>query len=668
MTSSGNLTSEPHSGIDDVVGQVARAYEVDPAAVVLTAFAVLAARRSAESRVRVDVVSRAGTTVIDDLPLGGPQSTGELLRAAQRSLPAVGEAGARLTFRTHNLEVGYEPPGLPPDLDARLRAVLGQILIGSAKCVADLDTVTAVERAMIIDQWSRGAEAPSDLDLLPQMVARWTADAPDQPAVMTGNGIVTFGKLGVAVDRLADRLRAYGITRGDRVAVSLPRSPALIVALLAVLRAGAAYVPLDPSAASRHRTELILLDCGSRLVITSASNTGGLQPPLRMPVLTLDETGRPNDPVDPRAGELGWPTPHDVAYVMYTSGSTGQPKGVMITHGSLANYLRWCVDTYLVSAGGGPVFSSVAFDLTVSTMFGPLMAGRPVILADDDADFDEVAGLLRRHRPLAFLKLTPTHADLLHRLSGEAILDVAGCVVIGGEALTADIARPWRTSPATRVINEYGPTEACVANITHVVEDADEAVPVGRPIPGTEAYVLDGSLRLLPPGELGEIHLGGVCLAWGYFRRPAMTATRFVPHPLRPGERLYRTGDLGFWNGEGQLVYQGRIDDQIKIRGYRVEPGEIETFLRSHPMVAEAAVTVTTPPHGRPALTAYVVPRGDQTPSSIVLRRFLATMLPDHLVPTNYRWTSQLPMTGNGKVDRAGLGRLADVAQDGGLR
>jgi amino acid adenylation domain-containing protein len=656
--------------VNGSVSDFAAACGVDPAAVLLAASAVLAGRSGGATDLPVAVEpARATAPGGGVLHTEGGQPIRELVRTAQGCLAgAAAEAATRTTRYGVELVRGPRgwllagPAGLVSRqrlaaLVGRITAVLAQFLADPMKPVAEIDILSAAERDAVGIRWSQGGSAAPYSEPISTAVHRWARTEPDRIAVRTGPHVLTFGQLGTAVDTLARQLRAAGAGPHTRVAVCLPRSAGLMVALLAVLRAGAAYVPLDPAAAARRRTDTILADCGARLVVTSGELAGKLRMPEGVRPLLIGDDGRIHPPATGEwTGAFESPAPQDLAYVMYTSGSTGQPKGVMITHASMANYLQWCVAEYTRSGGGAPVISSVAFDLTVSSMFAPLLAGHHAVLAPDDADIDEVVELLLANRPLAFLKLTPTHLDLLYRLGGAEVLGVADCVVVGGEALSTSTVRPWLERPGTRVVNEYGPTEACVGTTTHSVARTDAPVPVGRPIPGTEVYVLDGALRLLPPGEPGEIYLGGTCLARGYLNRPGLTSLRFVPHPFRPGERLYRTGDLGFWNPQGELVFQGRADDQIKIRGHRVEPGEIEAALREHAAVAEAVVTVTQGSSGSPALAAHVVPHNGFRPAAGELRRHLSALLPTYLVPTSYRMLDRLPVTGNGKVDRARLG------------
>ncbi|MFI6326559.1 amino acid adenylation domain-containing protein [Nonomuraea sp. NPDC050556] len=663
----------PHTGPDSAATRLAAAHCIDQRAVLLAAFTVLAARLGAGQRPPVDLYAPDGTACGQAvLPGDSACTVVDLLKHASDSWTAAqpGLRGAALAASTGPAHLGYDLEllcGLPGQavlaaradrvspqravtLAEQLGAVVAQAASAPQQIVASLDTLTPGQRSEVGSRWSQGVAPAAPEALLPGLAREGAQRHPDRTAVLAGQQTLSYAELADAVDVLASRLSAAGVGPDVRVAVHLSRSPLLVVALLAVARAGGAYVPLDPAGSARQRTAAILTDCGCQLVVTTTGLAAGLPLPLGAQLLLLDQ---PAERVQVPAAA---PAPHHLAYVIYTSGSSGQPKGVMVSHAALSNYLRWCATAYTGAGSGTPLFSSAAFDLAVTSLFAPLLAGQHLVLAPDDADFVELAELLADHRRLAFAKLTPTHLDLLHRLGSPEVLDAAEIMVVGGEALTADLVRPWLA--ASRVINEYGPTEACVAATVHHVVDAGqpgESVPIGRPIPGTEVLVLDARMRLLPPGETGEIYLGGVCLARGYLGWPAQTAERFVPHPLRPGQRLYRSGDLGMWRQDGELVYLGRIDDQIKLRGYRIEPGEVEAALRSHPAVTDAVVVAAPAACGSRGLVAHLVLQAGPVPGDDQLRRYLRALIPDYMIPSRFRVLERLPMTGNGKVDRASL-------------
>ncbi|GJF28376.1 hypothetical protein KNE206_10760 [Kitasatospora sp. NE20-6] len=465
---------------------------------------------------------------------------------------------------------------------------------------------------------------------------------------------LTNAELGARADRLARRLRAAGAGPESVVAVQLPRGVDLPVALLAVWKAGAAYLPIDPQTPAA-RVARLLADAGA-VALVAAAATGHAVPTVTVPVDGADGAGLPALPPLPEDGDR-------LAYVIYTSGSTGRPKGVQIGHRALAGYLEFAAAEYLDTTGGGAaLFSSVAFDLVVPTLWVPLAHGRPVHLLPEDLDLADLGRALADAGPFDFLKLTPGHLEMLER-QFEQLAPGTGPVtrtlVVGGEALSARTAARWcELLGGARVVNEYGPTEATVGNAVHTVTGplAAETVPIGRPIPGTSMHVLDAHLQRVPAGVAGELYIGGGHLARGYLGRPGLTAGSFLPDPYGPpGARLYRTGDLVRILPDGEADFLGRRDDQVKIRGHRVELAEVEAVLAGHPGVAEARVVVADG-----ALVAYVV--GDGTG----LAGHAARLLPAYMVPGAFVELDRMPLTANGKLDRAALPAASTAATAAG--
>ncbi|WP_062346052.1 non-ribosomal peptide synthetase [Herbidospora yilanensis] len=472
----------------------------------------------------------------------------------------------------------------------------------------------------------------------------------------TGAPALTFGELDDRAGRLASRLRDLGVRRGTLVAVRLPRGPGLVVALLAVLKAGAAYVPLDP-AHPEARLRQALADSGAPLLITAADTPG---------VRTLN----PDDPAERAAIDACPPAspadlgPDDLAYVVYTSGSTGRPKGAMVTHGGLANYTRWARDRLRPGDGAGsPLHTSIAYDLALTSLYPTLAAGAAVRLVEESPGVEALARALPGG-PYGTLKLTPTHLGLLAATVPAATLaGAARCLVVGGEELRGETLAEWTAhAPDTRVVNSYGPSETAIACCVHEVRAGDVRpgpVPIGAPIPGAAVHVLDDALSPVPPGVVGEIYVGGRGVGRGYLGDPRRTADRFVPDPFaaEPGARLYRTGDLGRRGPDGTLLFHGRADEQIKVDGHRAEPGEVEVVLAAHPDVRAAAVRLDRSDPRAPRLAAHVVPArpGVRLPA---LRAYAAERLPAHLVPALWGFLDELPLLGNGKIDRLALPRL----------
>ncbi|HEX5705835.1 MAG TPA: non-ribosomal peptide synthetase, partial [Pyrinomonadaceae bacterium] len=340
------------------------------------------------------------------------------------------------------------------------------------------------------------------------------------------------------------------------------------------------------------------------------------------------------------------------------------PKGVMVTHGGLVNYLSWCARAYDAGRGAGaPVHSSISFDLTVTSLLAPLASGGRTLLLPEEAGVESLAAALRAEGEFSFVKLTPSHlkvvAGLLPR---ENAARQTRALVIGGEALWASHLAYWREhAPETRVINEYGPTETvvgcCVYECAAGALPEEGAVPIGGPIQNTQLYLLDEGLRLVPTGAAGELYVGGDGVARGYLGRPDLTAERFIPDPFsgEPGARLYRTGDLARYVAEARMEYLGRADEQVKVRGFRIEPGETESALAAHEAVRESVVVAREDETGEKFLAAYVVPRAGREVAAAELRAFLRDVLPDYMIPTAFVTLGKLPLTSNGKVDRRAL-------------
>jgi amino acid adenylation domain-containing protein len=353
----------------------------------------------------------------------------------------------------------------------------------------------------------------------------------------------------------------------------------------------------------------------------------------------------------------------NLAYVIYTSGSTGRPKGVMISHRGLVNYLHWCVEAYDVEGGGGaPVHSPLGFDLTVTSLFSPLLKGGSVFLLAEEEGVEGLSEALAAGRNYSLVKLTPSHLEVLAQtLDQETARDGARALVIGGDALYAEALQFWRRhAAATRLINEYGPTETVVGCCVHEVGaegDVAGPIPIGRPIANTQLYILGRGGEVVPVGVSGELHIGGAGVARGYLNRPGLTAERFIPDPfgVEAGARLYRTGDLARYRADGTIEYLGRIDHQVKIRGFRIELGEIESALRGHGRINDVAVIVREDEPGQKRLVAYVVGHPEGMPTGGELRGHLRERLPEYMVPSFFISLDELPLTTNGKLDRRAL-------------
>ncbi|MFY0510302.1 non-ribosomal peptide synthetase [Streptomyces anulatus] len=491
--------------------------------------------------------------------------------------------------------------------------------------------------------------------LLPELFQRQAARTPHAVAVRSGGQELTYAELNTRANRLAHHLIGRGIGPEHLVGVRLPRSADLVVALLGILKSGAAYVPMD-SDAPAERIAFIVGDTGLDLVIAEAPAPPG---PAGGPGTTTvtaaladaATSGAPHhDPLD--ADRTAPLTAENLAYVIYTSGSTGRPKGVAVQHDTLAAYLYFALAEYPGLSDGALLHSPVAFDLTVTALYGPLLLGGCLWVTDLDREPEDVP----EARP-GFVKATPSHLPLLTVLPD--VLSPARELVVGGEMLLGDVVEQWRRAhPGAAVINEYGPTEATVGCCTFRIAPDDEiapgAAPIGVPTPGTVLHVLDERLAPVGPGTAGELYIAGVQVARGYLSRPGLTAERFVADPF-DGGRMYRTGDIARLRPDGVFEYLGRTDDQVKIRGYRIELGEVASALGSRPGVRQAAAVAREDRTGDRYLAGYVVPEDDAAVDPGGLRDALTRLLPAYMVPSRIMALDALPLTANGKLDQAAL-------------
>ena len=490
------------------------------------------------------------------------------------------------------------------------------------------------------------------------------AREPDRVAVRFDGGQVTYGELEADANRLARHLIGRGAGEDTVVAIFCRRKPALMAAVLAVAKAGAAWVPLDPDAPAE-RLAVILEDAGASLLLHEDELAELLPDDGDRQLLSLTDAAVAAESPDPvRVATC----PESLAYVIYTSGSTGRPKGVMVHRGGLESYLRWAIDTYELAEGSSiPLHSSVSFDLSVTSLLAPLRVGGTVVLVAAEDNVSALADNLSQAPEHGLVKTTPAHLKVLSQLVPPAqAARAARVLVIGGEALFAEDLAFWRRhAPDTRIVNEYGPTET-VVGCTFYEVDAETptagAVAIGRPIAGARARVVNRHGELVPAGATGELWIGGGGVVRGYLGRPGQTAERFVPDPFPPvgeaGARVYRTGDLVRLGSHGarapELEFLGRIDNQLKISGYRIEPQEVELALLEHDNVEQVVVMAVDDGQGA-RLAAYAVPAAGALPTVDELRAFLARRLPEYMVPALWISLEELPLTAHGKVDRAAL-------------
>jgi amino acid adenylation domain-containing protein len=532
----------------------------------------------------------------------------------------------------------------------QLVALLGAMMAAPRARLGELSLVAHEERALLLERWNPEPPVQPVRDTVHARIALHAQRRPDAPALVCEDETLSYRELDQRANAVARRLIALGIGLEQRVALCTERSVAMVVGLLGALKAGAAYVPLDPKF-PRERNDDIIRDSGARVLLTTRSLAAQLATPGRF-VVVLDDAERA-EPVAP--ADAG---PEGLAYLIYTSGSTGRPKGVAVEHRQLLHYVDGvCARLPMEEIGSFALVSTVAADLGHTALFGALCNGRALHVVSSERTFDPdgFAALMERV-PVDALKIVPSHLAALLEAASPARVLPRRCLILGGEAAQPElIARIRSLAPSCAIVNHYGPTEATVGALTHTLAaTSGGALPLGRPLPGMRAYVLGEGCALLPVGATGELYLAGGGLARGYHERARLTAERFLPDPFArtPGGRLYRTGDRARVNERGEIEFLGRVDHQLKVRGHRVELGEIEARLAQLAGVRQAVVVARTE-RGSTRLVAYVVAAPDVDLGA--LTSALAQSLPEHMLPSAIVRLDALPLSENGKIDRASL-------------
>jgi len=554
--------------------------------------------------------------------------------------------------------------------EATARRLLGhyaRLLEGAAEdpsaAAWDLPLMSEEERRRVVSEWNRTRREYERGVTLHGLFERQAAATPDAVALVYEDERLTYRELNVRANRLARHLQRLGVGTDAVVGILLERSTEMIVSLFAVLKAGGAYMPLDPEYPA-DRLGMMLEDSGASVLLTSVELRGRLEslsPGRELRVVVPDAESEAVAALD--GGELGVAVaPENLAYVIYTSGSTGRPKGVMSQHLGICNRLFWMQEAYRLDASDSVMQKTTySFDVSVWEFFWPLMTGARLVVARPGGHRDGayLAGLIERER-VTTMHFVPSMLQVFLREPGlrERCRSLRR-VVCSGEALPVDLQERFFETLDTELHNLYGPTEASVDVSFWECRKGSEhrSVPIGRPIANTQLYVLERGGRPSPTGAAGELHIGGVGLARGYLGRPALTAEKFVPDPFSadPGARLYRTGDLARHLADGQIEFLGRIDHQVKVRGFRIELGEIEAVLAEHASVEEALVLAREFGGGDKRLVAYVVAAAGSAVAAGELREHLRGRLPDYMLPSAFVMLDSLPLTPNGKLDRRAL-------------
>lgn len=548
---------------------------------------------------------------------------------------------------------GADPVRLAAYMLTAVEALASALHTGGDAPVAGLDILPPDEHARITFDYSAGARAGEGAVRIVEQVAAQMERSPGASALRFDDLRLNYRELCTRVNRAARVLRDRGVRRGSRVGLCLARSPDMVVALLAILRAGGTYVPLDPEYPVE-RLEFMACDAGLELLVGGAGPLPMSFPSdrtLKVADLTADADGGAGEPLPPDPERDA--RKEDAAYVIYTSGSTGTPKGVVVAHGAMENFLAsMSLEPGLTCSDRLVAVTTPSFDIAVLELLLPLCVGAEVVLASRATAVDGRAlRLLLESSEATVMQATPSTWRLLIEAGWHGTTDFKA--MVGGEALAEALAVQL-LERSGELWNMYGPTETTVWSSCWRVR-SDRAISIGRPIANTCIYVLDEKMRPCPTGVPGEIHIGGSGVSLGYHNRADLTAQRFVASPFDPatGARLYRTGDRGRWCADGLLEHMGRLDFQIKLRGYRIEPGEIEAVLATHPQVLQAVVRADDT-LGDARLVAYVVPAPNQ-PEASELRTHLRKSLPEYMLPQHILFLSSLPVAPSGKLDRAAL-------------
>jgi len=560
----------------------------------------------------------------------------------------------RRRFNTHDIQ----------RILGHLVTLLNGMIENPARSLGELPILTESENHKLLVDWNQNQKEYSQDECVHQLFEAQAERSPNGVALVYEDQQLTYQELNRRANQVAYRLRSLGVRGDTLVGLCLDRSPEMLVGLLGILKSGGAYLPLDPMAPDA-RLRLLIEDASLGIVLTTSEYHSRLQNS-GLRILNLDQDGWSEFPSEPNP--IPASTGENLANVLYTSGTTGKPKGVLVEHRQLNHYVRAAVDQYgMADPGSFAMLQPLTVDSCQTMIFPALGWGGTLHLISRERTLDATAlSEYFQNHPIDYLKIAPSHLQALMSKVDPRTLMPQRCLIIGGETSHWGlIDQLLALAPTCTIWNHYGPTETTVGVLTYRVStewethrDISATVPLGKPLPNVQIYILDRDTRPTPIGVPGELCVGGSLVTRGYFNRPEMTDAKFIPDPFRgiPGSRLYRTGDLARFLFDGTVEFLGRSDDQVKLRGYRIELGEIEAVLGMHPGVNECLVLVHQQTGaGNPQLVAYVVPRLGHQPSPEELISYARTQLPEVMVPTAVVMLSAMPRTEHGKIDRSAL-------------
>ncbi|ANH80439.1 hypothetical protein A8C56_05045 [Niabella ginsenosidivorans] len=538
--------------------------------------------------------------------------------------------------------------------------LLSQIVDNAEQKIGNLRLEDEKELTAYWQNWNNRVKAIPEPATIIEKINRTCLEHPDRTALYYGGQSLSYREIYERSNQMAHYLIASGMLPGAVVGIAMERGIDLIISILGVLKAGGVFLPLDPQYA-RERIEYMVGNAGAQLLLTTPLFSGKLQTEARE--ICVQDISKELSGCPVTLPEVTV-TADSLVYILYTSGSTGRPKGVMIANRSLINYISWAVDYYLKGAAAVfPLYTSISFDLTITSIFSPLVSGSLFKIYEEE----EPASLLEKiftDQEVNVIKLTPSHLRLVKdsALIRKSLPGQHLRLIVGGEDLETALAKEVYDlcKGKVEIYNEYGPTEATVGCMIHEYTPAEQrpSVPIGVPISNARIYLLDNTLQLVPKGINGEIYIGGDCVALGYYRNAELTKERFLEDPFVPGGRMYKTGDNAVMQEEDVLLFKGRIDDQVKLRGYRIEPGEIDYHLSGLAGIKNAVTLVREDSPGKGYLASYVVLQEPEEAPELLKKKWreaLRSKLPDYMVPGVFVILEKLPLTGNGKIDKRAL-------------